>query len=684
MKDLNLSDLLTERSSGFLQLGGARMALLDIESGFWGIRRQMEALLGTRLTNSVLQQAGVNGGASFAKSFIPGRQLTEPASFSACLRAYQSAGFGSFEITQIDWPSCRIGVRAANSFEAWMMERRGQACDASCCAYTAGVLVGFVNVIAGRTDLVCTETYCQAKGDDFCQFDLLPGGEVRDQAVVAYSPDPGLGRRINLLEMLFERMPMGIAVLDREYRLQRYNPTWKDFANRYAPPSGAPLSPGVAYFEHLPGTEPIILPMFERVLAGETVQQNGVRLESDRSVSYWDVTLAPLLENGRVAGILSVAVDATERVEARQDLEQRVAARTRETNILLEVASAANRSLDLDATLGATLDLLINLIEASRVVVMMIDGPSGSLRARMIRPDQIIPAVELVKITQACDSVVGSGEPVFVAPDIELDFAEPGALLPLKIQERVLGVLVIIGHQGGRFTSDQQKLFQSIADQLSIAIDNARLYEEVERAAVTMERSRLARDLHDAVTQTLFSASLIAEVLPIIWEKDQAEGRRRLDEIRQLTRGALSEMRTLLLELRPTAMVDIELDVLISHLVNAFIARSRIAVDYASDGSGVQNPSVKEVFYRIAQEALNNTAKHAEAESVSIDLTSHPDNAKLVIRDDGRGFSQDAVASEKLGLRIMCERAEGIGAQLSLESSQDIGTIIRLTWTASD
>ncbi len=123
-------------------------------------------------------------------------------------------------------------------------------------------------------------------------------------------------------------------------------------------------------------------------------------------------------------------------------------------------------------------------------------------------------------------------------------------------------------------------LFKSIADQLGVAIENAYLFEKAEDAAIAAERNRLARDLHDAVTQTLFSASMIADVLPKIWERKPEEGQRRLEELRQLTRGALSEMRTLLVELRPAALEDTDLGDLIGHQVNAFIARTRIPVEY--------------------------------------------------------------------------------------------------------
>ncbi|MBC7249279.1 MAG: PAS domain-containing protein, partial [Anaerolineae bacterium] len=343
-----------EHQPGVLYFGGTRMALLDVEAGFGGLRRQLEALVGRRLTDVVLQQAGVNGGTSFARSFV-GRRVEDDSPWTEddkrqalcdCVAAYQAAGFGQFEVEVLDWPFAgpgertrgeprgRVLVRAHDAFEAWMVRRHGRSSESPVCAYTAGVLVGFVNVLAGRHDVVCIERACQAQGAAACLFELLPAEAAGDVPVVASAPDPGLIRQLNMLELLFDRMPMGVAVLDREYRIQRYNPTWQEFADRYAPPSAAPLQPGVYYFDHLPGTEPTVVPLFERVLAGETIRQEAVRLEAEGIVTYWDVVLAPLIEEGEVVGILNVTVDATERVEARRHLELRIEDRTRELRTL--------------------------------------------------------------------------------------------------------------------------------------------------------------------------------------------------------------------------------------------------------------------------------------------------------------------------------------------------------------
>lgn len=484
----------------------------------------------------------------------------------------------------------------------------------------------------------------------------------------------------DLFDLLFERMPMGVAILDRQFRIQRYNPTWGDFALRYAPLTRAPLAPGVGYFEHLPGSEPIVRPLFARVLAGEIIHENGVRLESDGMVTYWDIVLAPLTENAEIVGILNVAVDVTEQTLLRQSLEQRVEARTQELQVLLDVSATAHRSINLTEGLQNTLERIVSLVQASRAGIVLLDEQSGELSPYLIRPEQALAPEDMAVMLAACHDVFERGEALYVAPDAERGLREPGALLPIRTRANRLGVLVIIGPEGGLFSEAQLALFQSIADQLSVAIENARLFAQAEQAAVAAERSRLARDLHDAVTQTLFSASLIAEVLPRIWERNPEEGCRRLEELRQLTRGALSEMRTLLVELRPAALADTDLGDLLGHQVNALLARSRLTVQY--ERSALHNPplEVKEAFYRIAQEAFNNIAKHAEASQVTVRLECQPDRAELRIEDDGVGFDARLPAREGLGLGIMRERARSIDAQLEISSQVRGGTRLRLTW----
>jgi len=354
--------------------------------------------------------------------------------------------------------------------------------------------------------------------------------------------------------------------------------------------------------------------------------------------------------------------------------------RQRELQTLLDVAAAAGSSLNLDQMLTQTLDRLVALVGASRAGVMLLDSDTGELRPRMIRPGRPIAPDDLAEMARACRGVIASGEPLYVPVDEALGYLEPGALLPLRARGQPLGVLVIIGPEGGTFSRGQLVLFESIADQLGVAVENARLYEQAEQAAAAAERNRLARDLHDAVTQTLFSASLIAEVLPRIWERDPEEGQRRLEELRQLTRGALAEMRTLLLELRPSALAETKLGDLLRQLAESITGRARVPVAVKMEGDCPLPPEVKVALYRIAQEALNNVAKHAGAGRAEVRLRCEPGRVSLCISDDGRGFDPESVPPESLGLGIMRERAEAVGAVLEIESRAGKGTRVVVAW----
>lgn len=248
----------------------------------------------------------------------------------------------------------------------------------------------------------------------------------------------------------------------------------------------------------------------------------------------------------------------------------------------------------------------------------------------------------------------------------------------------IIGVisLVIAGFQL-RFREikrNERKLEQRIAERTeALNTANKLLSEKAAQDAVAAERTRLARELHDAVTQTLFSATLIADVLPDLWGKNLSEGNRRLEELRQLTRGALAEMRTLLVELRPNALVEVPLPTLLKQLTEALTGRARINIQLISSGERKLPADVQVSLYRIAQEALNNVVKHATATQAIINLNLE-DTVRMTIVDNGIGFDTSTVTADHLGLKIMCERAEAIGAKFQIQSSPGKGTQINVVW----
>lgn len=256
--------------------------------------------------------------------------------------------------------------------------------------------------------------------------------------------------------------------------------------------------------------------------------------------------------------------------------------------------------------------------------------------------------------------------------------------VPIKVKGNVIGVLDVQSHRVDAFEETDLSVLQSLAHQAAIAIENARLYEQAQEAAVVEERGRLARELHDAVTQTLFSASLLAEVLPATWDTDRAEGEQLLHELQQLSRGALAEMRALLLELRPTVLVAADLRDLLHQLAAAVTGRTGVPVRVSAHSADCLPDEVHIALYRIAQEALNNVVKHSNATDVTVDFACSggdaPTKARLCVSDDGVGFDPASVAPEHLGLGIIRERADAIGATLQIDSAVGGGTRVVVTW----
>jgi PAS domain S-box-containing protein len=214
-----------------------------------------------------------------------------------------------------------------------------------------------------------------------------------------------------------------------------------------------------------------------------------------------------------------------------------------------------------------------------------------------------------------------------------------------------------------------------------VDITERKRHTEELQEVVTEERNRLARDLHDAVTQTLFSTSLTAEILPELWETNVDEAKKSTEELRQLTRGALAEMRALLLELRPATLTQVRLSELIKQLADAFLGRSRLPIELHIQGDRELPPEVQVAFYRVAQESLNNIFKYARATQVAVKLMMSETSVHFEACDNGIGFDASTVKPASLGIQIMQERADAIEADFQIKSSPQSGTCIQMTWT---
>lgn len=423
--------------------------------------------------------------------------------------------------------------------------------------------------------------------------------------------------------------------------------------------------------------------------------------------------------------VMASVTDITRRKQNEEVLERRVEERTREIERRREVAdglrdilAVLNSNQSLEVILHHIAAQACRLLHADASVIYRMEDEPGAL---VVQASHGLPLVagdgaDALALSGGFDVTTGpsvaGAEPPGVGPQVvqsedsvRISTSKrqtarrktvrrddgPGLMdnnynavltVPLVIKEEAYGSLMLYYREPRRFSAEEIELAYSVGDQTALAIENARLRTQVERTAVAAERSRIARDLHDSVTQTLFSASIIAEVLPRLWQRNLDEAERRLEELRQLTRGALAEMRTLLLELRPATLIEVELGELLRQLTEAITGRARVPITLEVEGDTLVPPDVKVAFYHVAQEALNNVAKHARASHASLRLVRDGDRAELTVCDDGRGFVLDKVTPEHLGLSIMHERAEAIGAQLQVESHLDGGTQVTIRWPA--
>jgi signal transduction histidine kinase len=254
----------------------------------------------------------------------------------------------------------------------------------------------------------------------------------------------------------------------------------------------------------------------------------------------------------------------------------------------------------------------------------------------------------------------------------------------LLARGEVIGTLSFGTRDRQRFTSEELAVMKTVADHVAIAIDRDRAERELRRreveAAAQCERSRLARDLHDSVTQALFAASLKAEALSLRAGDASPETGQTIEQVRRLNRGALAQMRTMLLELRDEPLEAVPVQQLLRNLVEATESRSTTDVTLIAMGDVPLPRPLHVAVYRIAQEALNNVVRHATAPHAWVELELEQGAGSLVVRDDGRGCDLSAAGPAHLGIRSMTERAEEAGAGLRVRSLPGAGTTVTLWW----
>jgi signal transduction histidine kinase len=381
-------------------------------------------------------------------------------------------------------------------------------------------------------------------------------------------------------------------------------------------------------------------------------------------------------------------MDITSRklVEAMEE-DQRLLAET-----LRDWVAELSTILELDEVLARAVKVARHLVEYDAAVVILIeDNKTTHLQSDGLsgREKDILEVWHHQNPISPANPLYGAAtqtRPLFLT-----DLKQIKKLFPLKAlysllivpilwENKLIGYFTLINRKYKGFGDADIAAFQAFTYQLEAAITNARLFVQAQEAAALKERQQFARDLHDAVSQNLFTASLMTETLVQLWDQAGDKRPESLLEINRVVRGAQAEMRSLLLELRPANLETTQFTQLLDQLLTAVRGRKQIEVTLQFEGEPVLPAEVHVAIYRIAQEAVNNISKHSCATKITVTGRGRKDYIELLIQDNGRGFAPNSPKAG-LGLQMMRERADAIDAKLNIESSEGSGTSIHVVWS---
>jgi len=446
-----------------------------------------------------------------------------------------------------------------------------------------------------------------------------------------------------------------------------------------------------------PDDRPRVLGEIDAALAQDEPFQVSYRMRTASGSEKWvlDQGRGVRDEAGQLLAIEGIITDITERVQSRQQLEQRVEERTRELATLLNVSASIASTLELVPLLGVILDQLRQVVPHIAAAIFSLEHDRElrllDYRGPVARED--LAWTWPLEEAGHGHTVIETRLPVII-DDVRADTAHARAFrqksirdhgsvpaataswmgVPLLFGEHVLGILAVDSDRAGAYTARDAELAAAFAAQAAIAIVNARLYERAQGTAALEERQRLARELHDSVSQALFGIGLGARTARTLLDTDPAAAAAPLDYVLSLAEAGLTEMRALIFELRPEALEQEGLVAALDKQVANLMARHGISVEASLGDPGEVSLAVEEAIYRIAQEALNNIVKHAGATRVGLRLVRTGDRLVLAIHDNGAGFDPTASFSGHLGLTTMRERAERLGGTLALASAPGEGT----------
>jgi PAS domain S-box-containing protein len=395
-----------------------------------------------------------------------------------------------------------------------------------------------------------------------------------------------------------------------------------------------------------------------------------------------------------LTSMAEIGGNALHRSGVMEMLEKRVIDRTRELSTLYDLTVFINSLKNIEEKLEGALRKLLGSIEADLGVIYRYQPETGSLLldTQVNMPLDLVSRLYEIKLEEQLRTWLETSSSPWLASK-EDDQNPPSGIanafafhtvinLPIRFEGNTLGLLVVIWKNEIDLTAERIALLIAVSERIGSAIQNDILLQKAQNAALLEERQRLARELHDSVTQSLYSLTLLAEAgRDLLAHHDLQRLESCLGDLGENSLQALKEMRMLIFELRPPLVGEKDLAKALQDRLNAVELRAGVKAQLDVEGTVFLPAQMQEELYHVAKEALNNSLKHSGATSVLVSIQSNDDEIRLSVEDNGKGFDPQANRSGGLGLSTMRERVERLHGSLDIDSSSGRGTKVTVILT---
>ncbi len=485
-------------------------------------------------------------------------------------------------------------------------------------------------------------------------------------------------------------LPLALAWLSPEGHLLRTNAYWQKVFGHYPEKNSS-----ICITDISPKFEWDVL--IEQILDSRSSKQFAADIFQNDILSNCQLSFEPIFEENHLVSIVLVAESYPSLSISNQKLELRMEDRTNKLQAIFDVIAVATEAheKDLGTVLQGCLEQVIDSTYASGGAIQLLDSDEEflELQAHAGLENEIVSEMQESSAESGLFGWTASHQEKLILPDLMSDWRTSEVIrnsdvnvyagVPMNAEGELVGVLSIFREKKRAFSSDDISILASIADQIGVIIANHRLRAENDRLMLLEERNRLARELHDAVTQSLYSSVLLTEALKTQANKKNLIGVEQIsDQLQSNAHQALKEMRLLIHNLRPSILSSVGLTRAIRHRLKAVEERAGIKHQLNIIGQIDLPKYVEETLYFVTQEALNNSLKHANASNILVTLKQSDMLLTINMMDDGTGFDTESLEDGGLGLVSMQERMHQIGGEVVITSTQNKGTNVKIIWGA--